>query len=326
MAARRSGKTRSVWIRLATAALLHDDRVITLTPETRLLWVTSIAWCREQERDGDVPARMVPVLYGICGGSRTDLAIGRAIGELVRADLWVTEYPPQGHPEDWPLGHPTPDDLTYRIVHYAEWQQTATEIQAQRDAGRRGAAARWGESIEGSIGASISDPPMGGDVADPNTEVRGENLNPTTPSGVASPTPVAAIFEEWRLATGRNANTKLTPARARRIKRWLVHYTPEELMAAVRGVARSEFHVAGGFTGLEHALKNETNIERFRDADVADVQLRDHDRSPAPNAAGRPASARSRTDADVERFQAMADQARRAEDGGVNTEIARRPR
>lgn len=325
MATRRSGKTRSVWIRLSTASLLHEERVITLEPEARLLWLTSIAWCREQERDGDVPARMVPVLYGLVAGSDSSYPAGRAVTALLRAGLWVEEWAPPV-PDDehgqsgYPFGGTIEDDLTYRIVHYAEWQQTTTEIQAQRDAGRRGAVARWGESLEAPIEAPIEAPMQNG------TEGRVKNLTPTTPNGVAPPTPVEMIFEEWRQATGRNANTKLTPSRAQRIKRWLPHYSPEELAAAVRGVARSEFHVARGYTGLEHALKNETNIERFRDAEVAGVQLRDSDRSPAPNATGRPASARSRTDADVARFQDMADAARRAEAAGVNTEVARRDR
>lgn len=57
----------------------------------------------------------------------------------------------------------------------------------------------------------------------------------------------------------------------------------------------------------------------LRDEAVAERQGRGRAHS-----TGRPASARSRTDGDVERLHELADQARRAEAGGVNTEVGRR--
>lgn len=128
------------------------------------------------------------------------------------------------------------------------------------------------------------------------------------------PTPVRVVFDAWIEATGRNRQTKLTPARAQRIKRWLHHYPVEDLVDAVRGISRSQWHVEHCYTGIEHALKNEDAIERYRDAQRANVQLIEQ---PRPSNRDRPA--RERVQEDAAAFREGAARARAMEQSGVDT-------
>lgn len=78
---------------------------------------------------------------------------------------------------------------------------------------------------------------------------------------------VREIFDYWVRSAGRDPKkTKLTGARRRKIEARLNDgYDLDDLKAAIDGNLRSDFHIEGGYIDLIHALKNEHNVERFRD-------------------------------------------------------------
>lgn len=96
----------------------ENPKVVGLSDAAFRLYIEAICWCSRQEKDGDVPEAMMRRL-----GST------KSINELVRARLAEK------------------DGETYSIHDYLEFQRSAAEIQAFRDArgkaGELGNHKRW---------------------------------------------------------------------------------------------------------------------------------------------------------------------------------------
>jgi hypothetical protein len=73
------------------------------------------------------------------------------------------------------------------------------------------------------------------------------------------------VFARWLEGAGKTSRTKLDSTRARLIDRALDDYPIEDVLDAVVGWRRSEFHVEHGHNGLKLLLRGSEEIERFRD-------------------------------------------------------------
>lgn len=111
----------------------------------------------------------------------------------------------------------------------------------------------------------------------PSAPITNPGLPGVGPDSPVAPSPaggraevVAAIFEAWRAATGRNSRTVLTPERRRAVERALAQYPPDVVHAAARGIALSAWHNGDNpdgktWTELTLALRDGAQIERFAD-------------------------------------------------------------
>lgn len=128
----------------------------------------------------------------------------------------------------------------------------------------------------------------GTEEGNPPTPLAGGDGSPSglelVPSAPASLEPVpnekpktlAAICDEvlgaWVEATGRSAaRSRINDARRKKVKARLAEgYSVQELLAAVRGIALSEWHMGNNpgqkrYDDMELALRNGPNLEKFRD-------------------------------------------------------------
>lgn len=84
---------------------------------------------------------------------------------------------------------------------------------------------------------------------------------------------IQQVFDEWINATGKTSRTILDEKRRRRIRNALKTYPLDEVLAAVRGWRNSPHHRGENSTGtvyndLDLLLRDNANIERFRDLDT----------------------------------------------------------
>ena len=75
---------------------------------------------------------------------------------------------------------------------------------------------------------------------------------------------VERIFAYWVKAAGKKKAT-LTDERKTAIRARLRRYSEEDVCRAILGCCTSDFHTEGGHTELTMILRNDTNVERFRE-------------------------------------------------------------
>lgn len=86
---------------------------------------------------------------------------------------------------------------------------------------------------------------------------------------------VQEVFAAWVAATGKNAGTKLSADRRRKVLARLNEgYPVEDLVAAARGVALSAFHMGDNdsrkpYNDLELVMRSGSKVEHFRDLYLA---------------------------------------------------------
>ena len=108
-----------------------------------------------------------------------------------------------------------------------------------------------------------------------NSPENSTNSTPPTPPGVelepASPSgrPVDVVFAAWQEATGHR-RAVLDGKRTKRIQWALKHYSLDDVLAAVRGVKLSAFHMGQNDAGsihddIELILRDAKHLEGFRD-------------------------------------------------------------
>lgn len=80
------------------------------------------------------------------------------------------------------------------------------------------------------------------------------------------------VYDYWAKIMQKRSNAQLTPERRRAIQGRLKTYTIPELMEAIEGCARSDFHMArGDYKGMPRyndillICRNGANVERFRE-------------------------------------------------------------
>jgi hypothetical protein len=93
-------------------------------------------------------------------------------------------------------------------------------------------------------------------------------------SGSSEPTVEDTIFAAWLETTGRDRDrTKFTDQRRKKVRARLAEgYTPDDLLAAVRGVMLSPFHMGDNerkqrYDDLTTVLRDGAQVERFRELD-----------------------------------------------------------
>lgn len=107
------------------------------------LWASSLAYCNKHSTDGHVPVRALAKLAPI----ETPKARAAMVAELLGRGAWE---PAQ--------------DGGYLVHDFLDWNDSKAEVQKRREAGRRGAAARWGPDAhrnadriaDGTAGASAT--------------------------------------------------------------------------------------------------------------------------------------------------------------------------
>jgi hypothetical protein len=119
-----------------------------------------------------------------------------------------------------------------------------------------------------------SDPTGNSEQAHRQTVAGTEELPEEHPENHQTPLPpddVQTVFDTWVTATGRNPKvTKLTAERRKHITARLREYPLDDVLDAIRGLAASPFHMGQNdqrtaYNDVEHALRNGSKLERFRD-------------------------------------------------------------
>jgi len=113
-------------------------------------------------------------------------------------------------------------------------------------------------------------------VTTPSDDIVTLNIPIRTDHKKTPPTPprgdVQQVFDAWRQATGRNGSTKLDQKRKSVIERAIRDYGLDDTIAAVEGVAYSDYHMGKGpnsngtkYNELTLILRDADRIEKFRD-------------------------------------------------------------
>lgn len=117
----------------------------------------------------------------------------------------------------------------------------------------------------------------------------------------SEPTPAEQVFDSWKRATGRTGRTEFTAARRKRVEWALKTYGLIEALAAVAGLARSDWHMgrdprSGGakFDDLELVFRDAAHFEKFRDLASAPVVVVGGPMAPSPASAFREMSREER--------------------------------
>jgi len=81
---------------------------------------------------------------------------------------------------------------------------------------------------------------------------------------------VRAVFDHWVQAAGKTSTTKLDAKREKLIKKALSQYPLEDVLDAVVGWKRSDFHTGNNdhgrvYSRIELLLRDAAHIEMFRD-------------------------------------------------------------
>jgi hypothetical protein len=113
----------------------------------------------------------------------------------------------------------------------------------------------------------------------------------TPPSGPDKPDPVRQVFDAWLeelVDPAQRGKCKLNAKRKATIKARLREYPPERLIAAIRGVKLSRWHMGENpdgrrYTGIETILRDGAQVEKFEALLTDPPQPRAvHGRGPAP--------------------------------------------
>jgi hypothetical protein len=167
------------WAKLDTGLAQHPKvvRAAALEPRAPMLYVCGILWAQRHLTDGHVPAAM---LYGLLPAP---LLMGGplepAADALEAAGLW------ERNGDGW------------QVHDYLEWQRSRDEVEAMREhlrevrsaAGKRGAAARWGNGKDGKrmANGAASGTANEGPDPDPETDTEAE-ADPEAEGAAARPT------------------------------------------------------------------------------------------------------------------------------------------
>jgi hypothetical protein len=90
---------------------------------------------------------------------------------------------------------------------------------------------------------------------------------------------IGELFEFWKTSFGRNGRTKLSPERVRKLKARLRDSTPEEIRAAITGVASSKWHRENGHDDLDLICRDRAHIEKYAALHRKEVKPRDPNRN-----------------------------------------------
>jgi hypothetical protein len=120
-------RERGLWARLSTH-WYADPKVLGVSPEAELLYVRAIAWCKEMQNDGVIPAGALHLFDHKVGDGEA------CADELVKAGLWER----------------LDDGWRFPTATWSRWQDTVEEVKARRaadrDRQRAHRASRNGES------------------------------------------------------------------------------------------------------------------------------------------------------------------------------------
>lgn len=82
------------------------------------------------------------------------------------------------------------------------------------------------------------------------------------------PANVRLIFDYWVSVMGKNAKTKFSDERKRKIKQRLKSFTADQIKLAIDGCSRSDWHMGDNpqeaiYDDIELICRNDTNLEKF---------------------------------------------------------------
>jgi hypothetical protein len=217
------GSTRSVRTRLIKPAFFTNEAIVSLLPETQLLFIG--LWTIA-DREGRLEDRPLRIKMQIFPAANYD--VDAMLSELEAADF-VTRYEVNGN-----RYLAIPNFAKHQMPHPREAASVIPEP-CKGIAEPRNSTASRVEALSSPSFPSGSSIPSGS-----SEEVQGNTPKPT----IVEPgsTRVALVFEHWKSQLG-HPDAKLTPKRrAKILARIKEGYTVEQLCAAVDGCAASAFH------------------------------------------------------------------------------------
>jgi hypothetical protein len=253
-----------------------------LSHSAQMLYCAALSYAADQTTDGHVPDFLLPAL---AGSNAAGIAVGIA-AELVDREWWGQSA------------------NGYEILGYSDYNPTRAEIEdgSRRQADK--AKRRWdaagnaagnaaGTTNGNAAGNAPPDPrPQTPDDLDPGAKApSSESAHPASDKGCKSDL-AKAVFEAWldeHIDPAQRAKCKFNGKRRRAVEARLREgYEPERLIAAIRGVKLSRWHMgenADGrrYTGIETILRDGAQVEKFEALLTDPPQPRAvHGRGPAP--------------------------------------------
>ena len=176
------------WLRIEGKMPSHR-KVAPLSDAAFRLHVTALAWCVEQKTNGEVPANIPATFPSAPRGKK----LVQVVDELIAAGLWVHA-----------------DIGSWRIHDFLEFNPRAEEVSsARREAGKRGARARWGDgkpdgnchpvAIDSANGKGMAKNASDSDSdSDSDSETKEEEKRDPGVAGASRATPKARLSAKTR--------------------------------------------------------------------------------------------------------------------------------
>lgn len=243
---------------------LHSHKKAAKAGDALALWVVAGSWCSDHLTDGFVPDYMVGRLMP--GGDEM-------AQRLVDAGLWAPGE--------------CDGETGWQFHGWDEYQPTRDDVESQRER-ERDKKRKQRRTPKGQFEASPDVSPRDTDGTPEGTP---EGVTPSRPDPTRTRTKgqntrrpeVDSVFSAWVEATGRDpAKVMLTKDRRSRIEARLRDgYSPEDLIAAVRGVRHSTWHRGENDRGqryddLKTVLRDGGQVEKFRDLERSPPQPNGH--------------------------------------------------
>ena len=217
------------WIKLDDTFFTHPKNLELLErePMAALLHIAGLCWCSHRLTDGRVPDS---ALHLIAAQSHTPPSL---VDVLVETNLWTRH----------------PDDRSWQIVNYLEWQESRAQVEAKRERDRLKK-----QRHRGSPSESPGDSPGDTSETPPSPEVRGQmaELTPAV-THLEVDDGFEAFWNEYPARDGK----KLDKAKAHQHWRRLNRTKRELAMRAVVNYAQSGQRAKDAFRWLRDESFND---------------------------------------------------------------------
>ncbi|MDQ3573664.1 MAG: hypothetical protein M3404_01885 [Actinomycetota bacterium] len=214
-------------------------------PLAAWLFVCGLTYCSRYLTDGRIPKEQV--------GRLSDIPKVQAhVARLLEVGLW----------------HDFTDH--YQVHDYEDWQEPAARVLEKRKAAkeRRSSGTKPPPSRErnANVARTSSESHATFSPKDQQTSKPAEEQPPPNPPGGD----VSELFEHWRRAAGKNAQTVLDAKRRKRLAWALSAFPFADVADALVGWQKSPFHCGENdrgttFNDITLLLRDAEHLERFRD-------------------------------------------------------------